>query len=802
MADNELSENEIWEYKSKCRRKQCVGNGERTTSQGKSGKSQKNVGKKRLSVGSNNSLPSGNNTQAATTSNINNNNPKHDTQHQTFTPKKVSDVLQSPKTPSPRNEGYCPSCQMPFSLLLEQTPSWHVSECLDTAGLAERECPDGILCNSEIPSHYKLYTHYHLAQNRALNESVLSLNVTAPSTPKTAKLNLLNSPVSWSKISENINRLRNSPNNQRAKSFSPKKPNQKLYKDKSPSSSQGSVKLTCLDAWLSSPSKSEKSDSLSQEISPQAADIRSADLSDYEISYSPIMEDQVISSDGEEDTIRRLFSNDPIRGDFLRTKDELYETQDKYHCGSNKGSGRIKATEVHPGNSDLSKITNNFNSDFLHANKDTATCAVNRQQRILNDHADWSEFSSPESVLSEWKDCNQTETEHLIGGEPIPANKSVDSPSLLSIAPQQTQGKKNNILPLSQKFPAMPNKSPKGQTSSKGLKQMDIGVFFGLKPKAKKEKEDTKLPLKDQKLNDATKTRKRKAQGSVGEQDPLINNVNTEREGTGGSYKGGGKRFRQSSTGEGVRGKKQCPFYKKIPGTGFAVDAFQYGEIEGCTAYFLTHFHSDHYGGLTKKFRFPIYCSKITGNLVQNKLRVEQEFINTLPMNTECTVNGIRVVLLEANHCPGAVLILFHLPNGTSVLHTGDFRADPTMEKYPALIGQKIHTLYLDTTYCSPEYTFPPQQEVIQFAANAAFETVALHPRTLVVCGTYSVGKEKVFLGRWHCRDLSTRNLYIKANIPSYNPQLSLMSWGVKSACPRTSTRPCSAWNPNIFAPL
>lgn len=51
------------------------------------------------------------------------------------------------------------------------------------------------------------------------------------------------------------------------------------------------------------------------------------------------------------------------------------------------------------------------------------------------------------------------------------------------------------------------------------------------------------------------------------------------------------------------------------------------------------------------------------------------------------------------------------------------------------------------SSYCSPEYTFPSQQEVITFAANTAFELVTLKPRTLVVCGSYSVGKEKVFLG-------------------------------------------------------
>lgn len=64
--------------------------------------------------------------------------------------------------------------------------------------------------------------------------------------------------------------------------------------------------------------------------------------------------------------------------------------------------------------------------------------------------------------------------------------------------------------------------------------------------------------------------------------------------------------------------KKVCPDFKLIQGTPFAVDAFNFGDLlsQGVEIYFLTHFHSDHYVGLNKKFCRPLFCSQTTGNSV------------------------------------------------------------------------------------------------------------------------------------------------------------------------------------------
>ncbi|OAA42591.1 DNA repair metallo-beta-lactamase [Metarhizium rileyi] len=255
--------------------------------------------------------------------------------------------------------------------------------------------------------------------------------------------------------------------------------------------------------------------------------------------------------------------------------------------------------------------------------------------------------------------------------------------------------------------------------------------------------------------------------------------------------------------------ERTCPFYKIIPGFNICVDAFRYGAVKGCEAYFLSHFHSDHYIGLTASWTHgPIYCSKVTGSLVKQQLRTAAKWVVQLDFEKTYDIpgtGGATVTMIPANHCPGSSLFFFQKPadkrtkhRGKRILHCGDFRACPAHVTHPLikpdsqdattgkLKQQTIDICYLDTTYLNPRYSFPPQDDVIRACAdlcaslspdptckddiwergaqeegtqavskyfqsnkqsNNNTETKTppkLGQRLLVICGTYSIGKERI----------------------------------------------------------
>lgn len=200
-----------------------------------------------------------------------------------------------------------------------------------------------------------------------------------------------------------------------------------------------------------------------------------------------------------------------------------------------------------------------------------------------------------------------------------------------------------------------------------------------------------------------------------------------------------------SSSSSSSQPTKQIPYWKKIADTSFAVDAFNFDPSPEITYYFLSHFHYDHYIGLSPKFNGTIITSMITGKLVIDQIGIKPSQVIMVTNRSPIVVDGIQVILIDAQHCPGSVMFLFILPDERRILHTGDFRASPEMETDPFLIERPIDQIYLDTTYCHPAYNFPSQMDTIQITIDLTLKHLSDDPKLLIVCGTYNIGKEKVF---------------------------------------------------------
>ncbi|KAL4989522.1 hypothetical protein BDW68DRAFT_186362 [Aspergillus falconensis] len=156
-------------------------------------------------------------------------------------------------------------------------------------------------------------------------------------------------------------------------------------------------------------------------------------------------------------------------------------------------------------------------------------------------------------------------------------------------------------------------------------------------------------------------------------------------------------------------------------------------------ACFLSHAHSDHLQGL-ESFRAPfIYCSSATREIL---LRIEKyphrmnfnngilesrrlhykhlsKLLRPIPLNTPTEIDltprlSIRVTLLDANHCIGAVMFLIE-GAGKAILYTGDIRAESwwvdSLIRHPILIpytlgNKRLDKIYLDTTFAHTSHTF------------------------------------------------------------------------------------------------
>lgn len=99
----------------------------------------------------------------------------------------------------------------------------------------------------------------------------------------------------------------------------------------------------------------------------------------------------------------------------------------------------------------------------------------------------------------------------------------------------------------------------------------------------------------------------------------------------------------------------------------------------------LTHGHEDHIGALPyvlKEFNVPVYGTRLTLGILINKLKehgiLHSAKLNNVEAGDTVSLGCIKAEFIHTNHSiADAVAIALHTPAGV-ILHTGDFKIDPT----------------------------------------------------------------------------------------------------------------------------
>lgn len=185
-----------------------------------------------------------------------------------------------------------------------------------------------------------------------------------------------------------------------------------------------------------------------------------------------------------------------------------------------------------------------------------------------------------------------------------------------------------------------------------------------------------------------------------------------------------------------------------IKDTPIAVDFWKTRDNPSAKLFFLTHLHGDHVVGLTSSWQHIIYCSEITANLLVKNYGIKENLVKPLSIGQnhilyldEEQLEQMVVTLLDANHCPGAVMFIFEGYFG-KILYTGDFRYydDFFIKNSKQLVNTDI--LYLDNTYCGKGCDF----QSVESATAEIFSIIKEHPDHNIVVGLRNLGKEELLL--------------------------------------------------------
>ncbi|QJD83320.1 ribonuclease J [Cohnella herbarum] len=175
---------------------------------------------------------------------------------------------------------------------------------------------------------------------------------------------------------------------------------------------------------------------------------------------------------------------------------------------------------------------------------------------------------------------------------------------------------------------------------------------------------------------------------------------------------------------------------------------------EKVKAILLTHGHEDHIGGLPyvlKQFNIPIYGTKLTLGLVENKLKeagllgdTKRHLINE---DSELTFGTIKATFFRTNHSiPDSVGVCLETPEG-NVVHTGDFKFDHTpvndqfadLQRMAEIGSRGVLALLSDSTNAERAGYTPSESNI-----GREFESIFRSAKQRVVVATFASNVHRI----------------------------------------------------------
>ena len=169
----------------------------------------------------------------------------------------------------------------------------------------------------------------------------------------------------------------------------------------------------------------------------------------------------------------------------------------------------------------------------------------------------------------------------------------------------------------------------------------------------------------------------------------------------------------------------------------------------------ITHGHEDHIGALPyvlKELNIPIYATRLTMGIIENKLR-EHELLDVtkrkvVKFGQSVNMGIFRIEFIKTNHSiVDAAALAIYSPAGV-VVHTGDFKVDYTpvfgdaidLQRF-AEIGRKgVLALMCDSTHAE-RLGFTPSEKTVGKTFDSLF---AEHKDTRIIIATFASNVDRV----------------------------------------------------------